>query len=152
MGEKPSSASQGEGENVPGRDPPHSAPRTGHRGGSEHPSSPSPPVGVPLRVPTLVPSPCPSRPAPPLLTRRSLSPPLHHPSRHGRRASRLGNTTPRNHCLTLPPAPVTSPRERSPFRSQWRKSSFFPLKEPRSDPLPFPTRGSSAGATTCGTL
>lgn len=95
------------------------------------------------------PSPCHPRARPDPCRRSSpaapLSPPLHHPSRHGRLASRLGNTTLRNHCLTLPPASVTSPRKRSPFRSQRRKSSFFPLKEPRSDPWPCqheaPARG-----------
>lgn len=58
---------------MPGRDPPHPAPRTGHRGGSDHSTSLSPARrGLSASAhPVTVPSPCRCRPIAPLLTRSS---------------------------------------------------------------------------------
>lgn len=112
-------ASQGEGENVPSRDP-HTrrlAPVTGAAVTAQ--PAPLPPAGVSLRG--CPPPPCPSRPVPAHAAAPHPPHRCHHhcitPSRHSRRGSRLGNTTPRNHCLTQASLLLQSPAQGSALQT-----------------------------------
>lgn len=130
---------------MPGRDPPHPGPRTGHRGGSDHPSSPSPPAGISLSVPIPVAIPVPVPVPIPAPAAAAAHPPLR---RH-------------HHCITpagtaaAPPgretqAPEPLPHTPSCSSRQPKGSLSIPLAAAEEELLP--TQGARSDSALANTL